>query len=220
VARLNEYGAHADVSQVPRVLAVEEAAVAGSAASGGSTAADSLTQPVISLRNASFKWASAKKEEEADAGSSTSTSTSTSSTEAPAAPSAAAPAARGDAEDAGQASSATGGGGFMLDSITLDVFPGELVAVVGPVGSGKSSLVQAILGEVPLCDGGGGGGVACSSSSVAYVPQTAWVLNATLEGNIVLGDLGTQRYDPARCVARKAVCSSASSASDHCCWYL
>lgn len=35
-----------------------------------------------------------------------------------------------------------------LCSVTLDVTPGSLVAVVGAVGSGKSSLVSAMLGEM------------------------------------------------------------------------
>lgn len=35
-----------------------------------------------------------------------------------------------------------------LCSVTLDITPGSLVAVVGPVGSGKSSLVSAMLGEM------------------------------------------------------------------------
>lgn len=35
-----------------------------------------------------------------------------------------------------------------LCSITLDIAPGSLVAVVGAVGSGKSSLVSAMLGEM------------------------------------------------------------------------
>ena len=40
-----------------------------------------------------------------------------------------------------------------LHDINIDVRPGELVAVVGQVGSGKSSLLQVILKELPLTAG-------------------------------------------------------------------
>lgn len=40
-----------------------------------------------------------------------------------------------------------------LHDINLDVKPGELVAVVGQVGSGKSSLLNVILKELPLTSG-------------------------------------------------------------------
>jgi ABC-type multidrug transport system ATPase subunit len=36
----------------------------------------------------------------------------------------------------------------VLPSVDFDVKPGQLVAVVGQVGSGKSSLIQALLGEM------------------------------------------------------------------------
>ena len=38
-----------------------------------------------------------------------------------------------------------------LKDITLEVHPGELVAIVGAVGSGKSSLLLALLGEMEVC---------------------------------------------------------------------
>ena len=36
----------------------------------------------------------------------------------------------------------------MHDSVNLEVVPGQLIAVVGQVGAGKSSLIQAMLGEM------------------------------------------------------------------------
>ena len=52
---------------------------------------------------------------------------------------------------------------------------GALVAVVGSVGSGKSSLLSAALGEMTLLEGR-----ANFRGKVAYVPQQAWMQNATL----------------------------------------
>ena len=40
-----------------------------------------------------------------------------------------------------------------FSSIKLDIHPGELVAVVGHVGAGKSSLISALLGEMEKLDG-------------------------------------------------------------------
>ncbi len=56
----------------------------------------------------------------------------------------------------------------------------SLTAIVGSVGSGKSSLVSAILGEMERV-----GGSVRVNGKVAYVPQQAWMLNATLENNIL-----------------------------------
>ena len=42
---------------------------------------------------------------------------------------------------------------FVLFSINLTVKPGELVAVVGQVGAGKSSLISALLGEMDKLNG-------------------------------------------------------------------
>uniref|UniRef100_A0A8C2FDL4 ATP-binding cassette, sub-family C (CFTR/MRP), member 6a n=1 Tax=Cyprinus carpio TaxID=7962 RepID=A0A8C2FDL4_CYPCA len=59
---------------------------------------------------------------------------------------------------------------------------GSLVAVVGHVGSGKSSLLSAMLGEMEKKSGH-----VTVSGSVAYVPQQAWIQNATLKDNILFG---------------------------------
>lgn len=79
--------------------------------------------------------------------------------------------------------------GFTLRVPEFEVKPGELVAVVGRVGSGKSSLLQALLGNMQTVEG-----VAHSGGKIAYVPQTAWCQNLSLRDNIVFG----QPWDEAR----------------------
>ncbi|KFQ30724.1 Multidrug resistance-associated protein 1, partial [Merops nubicus] len=69
-----------------------------------------------------------------------------------------------------------------LNSINFTVPEGSLVAVVGQVGCGKSSLLSALLGEMDKKEG-----YVVVKGSVAYVPQQAWVQNATLEDNIIFG---------------------------------
>ncbi|KAG2454612.1 hypothetical protein HYH02_000453 [Chlamydomonas schloesseri] len=75
---------------------------------------------------------------------------------------------------------------FELDALELRVRPGELVCVVGRVGSGKSSLLAAALGEMEP-DLSAPSDVVGLGGRVAYVAQTAWVLNATLADNVTLG---------------------------------
>lgn len=58
--------------------------------------------------------------------------------------------------------------------LDLDVHPGELVAVLGPNGSGKTSLVRAVLGQQPLTRGQlvvGGRPPRTGSPEIGYVPQ-------------------------------------------------
>jgi ATP-binding cassette subfamily C (CFTR/MRP) protein 1 len=56
------------------------------------------------------------------------------------------------------------------------------VAVVGTVGSGKSSLLSALLGEMIRSEG-----EANVRGKVAYVPQQAWMRNESLKNNILFG---------------------------------
>uniref|UniRef100_A0A668AVN9 Multidrug resistance-associated protein 1 n=1 Tax=Myripristis murdjan TaxID=586833 RepID=A0A668AVN9_9TELE len=69
-----------------------------------------------------------------------------------------------------------------LRSLNVCIPEGSLVAVVGHVGSGKSSLLSALLGEMEKLEG-----TVAVKGSVAYVPQQAWIQNATLKDNIVFG---------------------------------
>uniref|UniRef100_H3DGG8 ATP-binding cassette, sub-family C (CFTR/MRP), member 2 n=1 Tax=Tetraodon nigroviridis TaxID=99883 RepID=H3DGG8_TETNG len=69
-----------------------------------------------------------------------------------------------------------------LKNLNLDVKPGRLIAVVGAVGSGKSSLMSALLGEMHCKKG-----FINIQGSLAFVPQQAWIQNATLRDNILFG---------------------------------
>ncbi|KAJ8384011.1 hypothetical protein AAFF_G00212550 [Aldrovandia affinis] len=69
-----------------------------------------------------------------------------------------------------------------LKRISVQIPEGSLVAVVGHVGSGKSSLLSALLGEMHKQEGS-----VSLRGSVAYVPQQAWIQNATLQDNILFG---------------------------------
>lgn len=59
---------------------------------------------------------------------------------------------------------------FKLNDVNMEIPRGKLVAIVGPVGSGKSSLLQGIIGEMRRTEG-----TIKFCGSVAYCPQTAWI---------------------------------------------
>ncbi|XP_033725081.1 multidrug resistance-associated protein 1-like [Pecten maximus] len=69
-----------------------------------------------------------------------------------------------------------------LTNINFEIPQGKLVAVVGIVGSGKSSLISAVLGELERLEG-----EVTLKGSIAYVPQEAWIQNMTLRDNILFG---------------------------------
>jgi len=100
--------------------------------------------------------------------------------------------------------------GPTLRGLVLELNPGELLGVTGEVGSGKSSLLSALLGELlPLAElpvetkciasasvasgrpqailetVAGGGPVVVGS--VAYCPQVPWIASGTVRDNIVFG---------------------------------
>ena len=80
----------------------------------------------------------------------------------------------------------------VLKDVNIHVSTGTLCAIVGPVGSGKSTLCSAILNEAVL---GEGSNVALHGS-VAYVAQTAWILNKTVRENILFGlPYDRERYE-------------------------
>ncbi|KAJ6632266.1 P-loop containing nucleoside triphosphate hydrolase protein [Mycena sp. CBHHK59/15] len=71
---------------------------------------------------------------------------------------------------------------FQVRDIDMVIPRGTLAAVVGRVGSGKSSLLQGLIGEMRLSEGEFAFG-----GRVAYCPQSAWIQNATLRDNVLFG---------------------------------
>ncbi|KAJ2042756.1 hypothetical protein H4S04_007127, partial [Coemansia sp. S16] len=69
-----------------------------------------------------------------------------------------------------------------LDNINFSTQSSEHLAIVGRVGSGKSSLLSALLGDMRKEKGNV---VLCGH--VAYVPQQPWIMNATLRSNVLFG---------------------------------
>ncbi|KAK9886064.1 hypothetical protein WA026_014848 [Henosepilachna vigintioctopunctata] len=83
------------------------------------------------------------------------------------------------------------GGGNTLNNINVHLSRYTLTAVVGSIGSGKSSLISAFLGEIDKRSGR-----VNTVGSVAYVAQQAWIQNATLRDNILFGKrFNKGRYD-------------------------
>ncbi|KAM5199043.1 multidrug resistance-associated protein 1 isoform 3-T3 [Hipposideros larvatus] len=76
-----------------------------------------------------------------------------------------------------------------LNGITFSIPEGSLVAVVGQVGCGKSSLLSALLAEMDKVEGH-----VSIKGSVAYVPQQAWIQNDSLRENILFGRQLQERY--------------------------
>lgn len=68
-----------------------------------------------------------------------------------------------------------------LSNINLDISAGSLVAIVGSTGEGKTSLISAMLGELPSV----GDSSVDIRGTVAYVPQVSWIFNATVSDRIL-----------------------------------
>lgn len=78
-----------------------------------------------------------------------------------------------------------------LDNINVDVRSGKLIGIVGAVGAGKSSFLQAILRELPLKSGS-----ISYAGDISYASQEAWIFAASVRQNILFGqEMNKERYD-------------------------
>jgi ABC-type multidrug transport system fused ATPase/permease subunit len=71
---------------------------------------------------------------------------------------------------------------FALNKLSFTAKKGRVVAIVGDVGSGKSSLLAALLGQMIQVEG-----ESKVMGTIGYVPQEAWLLNMSLRDNIIFG---------------------------------
>ncbi|KAI1294974.1 ATP-binding cassette sub-family C member 3 [Halotydeus destructor] len=78
-----------------------------------------------------------------------------------------------------------------LSDVNVTIKRGTLVAIVGRVGAGKSSLISALIGDMVKTHGS-----VNVSGNVAYVPQQAWIQNATVKDNILFSqDFDDRKYN-------------------------
>mmetsp|Transcript_10966 Transcript_10966/g.40844 ORF Transcript_10966/g.40844 Transcript_10966/m.40844 type:complete len:734 (+) Transcript_10966:228-2429(+) len=78
-----------------------------------------------------------------------------------------------------------------IENVNFQVEKGKLILIVGPVGSGKTSLLSAILGEMQRVSG-----YIEAKGTISYVPQTAFLRNATLRENILFSlPMDRKRYE-------------------------
>ncbi|XP_071838678.1 ATP-binding cassette sub-family C member 4-like isoform X3 [Apostichopus japonicus] len=73
--------------------------------------------------------------------------------------------------------------GTILEDVSFTVKKGELVAVVGPVGAGKSSMLMALLGELPDQSG-----ECFTNGTIAYSSQQPWLFSGTFQQNILFAE--------------------------------
>ncbi|KIW09371.1 hypothetical protein, variant [Verruconis gallopava] len=78
-------------------------------------------------------------------------------------------------------------GRTVLEDVNFSAQKGDLSCIVGRVGAGKSSLLQALLGDLYKIKG-----EVIIRGRCAYVAQSPWVMNASVRENIVFG----HRWDP------------------------
>ena len=78
----------------------------------------------------------------------------------------------------------------VLENLNISIQRGECIAIVGPVGSGKSALCNSILREMEMISG-----EMNVKGTIAYAAQTAWILNASIRDNILFGkEYNKRRY--------------------------
>jgi ATP-binding cassette subfamily C (CFTR/MRP) protein 1 len=75
-------------------------------------------------------------------------------------------------------------GKIILKDLNVSVLRGSILCITGPVGSGKSILLKALMGQINCLDGSVS--LAGSSKVVGYCSQTPWIPHGTIK-DIVCG---------------------------------
>ena len=82
--------------------------------------------------------------------------------------------------------------GFTVLGVNMSVRPGEVLAIVGPVGSGKSTIIDALIGEISVSPTT----KLITRGKVAYASQVAFILNTSIRDNILFGnEFDLDRYN-------------------------
>lgn len=81
-----------------------------------------------------------------------------------------------------QAENSTPAEPFKLKNMSLEVGRNELIAVIGTVGCGKSSLLSALAGDMRVTEG-----KVRMSTTRSFCPQYAWIQNTSVRNNILFG---------------------------------
>uniref|UniRef100_A0A8C5S177 ATP binding cassette subfamily C member 12 n=1 Tax=Laticauda laticaudata TaxID=8630 RepID=A0A8C5S177_LATLA len=80
---------------------------------------------------------------------------------------------------------------FVLRNINIIVKKGKVLGISGNVGSGKTSILKAVLGQMYLYHGN-----VVVNGTLAYVSQEAWIFHGSVRDNILFGeDYDEQRYN-------------------------
>ncbi len=82
-------------------------------------------------------------------------------------------------------------GAAIVKDVDMDIMPGELTILIGPVASGKSTLLKALLGEARLLKGSIEFTI---PEEIAYCDQEAWLLNQSIKENIVAFDTMSEDF--------------------------
>ncbi|XP_050071798.1 ATP-binding cassette sub-family C member 4-like [Anopheles maculipalpis] len=78
-----------------------------------------------------------------------------------------------------------------LSELNVQFKRGSLIGIVGPVGSGKSSILQVLLRELPLESGS----LSMGNCTIAYASQEPWLFTGSVRQNVLFGDeLDQYRY--------------------------
>jgi ATP-binding cassette subfamily C (CFTR/MRP) protein 1 len=80
----------------------------------------------------------------------------------------------------------------VVQDINLSISRGQFTIIIGPVASGKTTLLKALLGETPIAKGS----VHITTEEFSFCDQTPWLLSQTIQNNVIgFGLLDTEWYN-------------------------